>query len=296
VARYTIIDDDPTPPGQPAPVAAGVRLSVRALTVREDQQTVRFQVERVGNTDTLFLTQYYVVSGDATSPDDYYGASGLMIWSNGDIASREIEIQLNGDTVAEATETFTVRFVIGSTAYDEITITMLDDDGPVAPARVGFTSAAQTVVESVTSVTLSVGRSGNSTIPSSVDYTTTGGTAGTTDFAASTGTLTWAANDTSTKLITLALTPDTADESDETFTVTLRNPSAGTEFDTATATVTISDDDMDVVAPPSRGGGGGGEESLIALLLCGVLTLLRHAQLLRTSRRATQAASRPTGR
>jgi uncharacterized delta-60 repeat protein len=277
VARYTIIDDDPTPPGEPAPVAVGVRLPVRALSVREDQQTVRFQVERVGNTDTSFVTQYYVASGDATSPDDYYGVTGLMFWTGSDTAPRQIEIQLNGDTVAEATETFTVRFANSTNGYDEITITVLDDDGPVTPARVGFSSAAQTVVESVTSVTLSVGRSGNSTIPSSVDYTTTSGTAGPTDFAASTGTLTWAANDTSTKLITIALTPDTADESDETFTVTLRNPSAGTEFDTATATVTISDDDMDVVAPPSRGGGGG-EESLIALLLCGVLTLLRVAR------------------
>jgi uncharacterized delta-60 repeat protein len=282
VARYTIIDDDPTLPGQPAPVYAGVRLPVRALTVREDQQTATFQVERIGNPNTTFIAQYYVASGDATSPDDYYGVAGLMVWNNGDTAPREVEIQLNGDTVAEPTETFTVRFIISSITSDEITITVLDDDGPpVAPARVGFTQAAPIVAESATSVTLTVGRTGNSTIPSSVDYTTTSGTADTRDFVASTGTLTWAANDTSTKLITIALTPDVADESDETFTVTLRNPSGGTEFDAATATVTISDDDVVVVAPPSGGGGGGGgggEESLIALLLCGVLTSLRMAQ------------------
>jgi uncharacterized delta-60 repeat protein len=294
VARYTIIDDDPTPPGQPAPVSAGVRLPVRALTVREDQQTATFQVERIGNINTSFITQYYVVSGDATSPDDYYGVSGLMVWTNGDTAAREIEIQLNGDTVPEPTETFTVRFIISATVSDEITITVLDDDGPLsAPARVGFSSAAQTVVESATSVTLSVGRTGNSTIPSSVDYTTTSGTAGTTDFVASTGTLTWAANDTSTKLITIALTPDVADESDETFTVTLRNPSAGTEFDTPAATVTISDDDMDVVAPSSGGGGGGGggEESLLALLLWGVLASVRAAQARSRTRARYSACS-----
>ncbi|MBL8267956.1 Calx-beta domain-containing protein [Steroidobacter sp.] len=283
VAIYTIVDDDPTPPGQPAPIYAGVRLPVKALTVREDQRSATFSVERIGNTGIPMTIQYYVPTGDATSPEDHYGANGLMSWLPGDTTPRQVEIHLNGDTVAESVETFTVRFVNSATAFDDIVFTVNDDDGPPgAPARVGHIAASQTVTESATSVTLSVGRTGNTAIASSVDYATASGTAGTSDFVAATGTLTWAANDTATKLITITLTPDTADEADETFTVTLRNPSAGTVLDTSTATVTIADDDVQVVAPPAGnggGGGGGGEESLLALLLWAALAWLRMRQL-----------------
>ena len=41
------------------------------------------------------------------------------------------------------------------------------------------------------------------------------------DYAAASGTLTWDANDTSIKLITVTLTPDAVDEADESFTVQL---------------------------------------------------------------------------
>src|SRR4030095_2314992 len=95
------------------------------------------------------------------------------------------------------------------------------------------------------------------------------------------GTLTWAANDTSVKLITVTLTPDAVDESDEWFTVTLRDVSSGTELDIATVTVTITDDDVLTPQPPptsgggSGGGGGGGTQNVLALLIYAVLVSWR---------------------
>ena len=79
-----------------------------------------------------------------------------------------------------------------------------------------------------------------------VSYATADGTATAgTDYQAASGTLTFTAGNTSQQ-ITVVVNGDTVDEDDETFTVTLSNPSQATLAD-ATATGTIIDDDD---APP----------------------------------------------
>jgi hypothetical protein len=55
----------------------------------------------------------------------------------------------------------------------------------------------------------------------SVGYTTSNGTANSSDFTATSGTLTWAAGDTSARAITVMVNRDSIDESNETFSVSL---------------------------------------------------------------------------
>ncbi|GJL95671.1 MAG: hypothetical protein DHS20C05_20760 [Hyphococcus sp.] len=93
-------------------------------------------------------------------------------------------------------------------------------------------------------VTFTVTRAGDTSAVSSVDYATSVGTAGAADFTATSGTLNFAANDTS-KTITVPSTEDTIYEMGEAFTLTLSNPatpaiilSGGDQ-----ATGTILDDD-----------------------------------------------------
>ena len=75
-----------------------------------------------------------------------------------------------------------------------------------------------------------------------VAYATSGGSATSgTDFSETSGTLTFAANETS-KSVSVATTEDSDDEADETFTLTLSSPTNATLGD-ATATGTINDDD-----------------------------------------------------
>ena len=62
------------------------------------------------------------------------------------------------------------------------------------------------------------------------------------DYTAGSGTLTFAAGDTS-KMVTVTVTGDVLDEENETLTLTLSNPSTDTAIGTATATGTITDDD-----------------------------------------------------
>ena len=81
----------------------------------------------------------------------------------------------------------------------------------------------------------------------SVDYATADGTATAgSDYTASTGTLTISNNKT-TGTIDVPITDDALDEPDETFDITLSNPSGAT-IGTGTATGTILDDDAAPVA------------------------------------------------
>ena len=76
-----------------------------------------------------------------------------------------------------------------------------------------------------------------------VDYATADGTATAgEDYTATSGTLTFAAGET-TKTISVSITDDTLDDGGETFTLTLSNASSGVQLGDATATGTINDND-----------------------------------------------------
>ncbi len=97
-------------------------------------------------------------------------------------------------------------------------------------------------------VTFTVSLSDASSQQVTVDYATTGGTAASgTDFTAASGTLTFDAGDRS-KTLSVATTDDSADEEDETFTLTLSNAS-GASLGDAAATGTIVDNDTEAPTP-----------------------------------------------
>ena len=89
--------------------------------------------------------------------------------------------------------------------------------------------------------------------PVTVQFTTANGTATAgSDYTAASGTLTFAAGSTS-QTVTVAVTGDLSVESDETFSITLSNPSANATLLTATGTGTIINDDSenDNTPPPA---------------------------------------------
>ena len=110
------------------------------------------------------------------------------------------------------------------------------------PAPLPTVSAADASASEGDAVEFTVSLSSASAQQVTVDYATSGGTATSDeDFTHDSGTLTFAANQT-TKTVSIATTEDQVDEDDETFTLTLSSPTNAT-LGTATATGTILDDD-----------------------------------------------------
>ncbi|MFO7690960.1 MAG: carbohydrate binding domain-containing protein, partial [Cryobacterium sp.] len=88
------------------------------------------------------------------------------------------------------------------------------------------------------------------TAPITVDYATSDGTAGADDYTTASGTLTFAAGET-TQTIRIATTDDAVEEPNETLTVTLSNPVGAVLGTPSTATLTILDNDAAPVGPPA---------------------------------------------
>lgn len=91
---------------------------------------------------------------------------------------------------------------------------------------------------------INVTRSGGATGAVGVNYATVNGsaTAG-QDYSARSGTLSWDDRSSVSRAISIPITSDSLAEGGETFTVVLSNPTGGALLGTATATVTIVDDE-----------------------------------------------------
>ena len=226
--------------------------------VSEDVGTITvYATRRYGSTGPISV-RFSTASGSATA-SDFVPTSGELTWSDGDKTAKKIEVQIIDDSVDESVERFEVRLSSptgGATVTTSRLSVFIYDNDPGSGGGSGtleLVTTASTVSEGGTAV-LTVVRDGAAVGAASVDFTTASGsaTAG-SDFTSTTGTLNWADGDAADKTIVIFTTNDTTDESDETFTVTLSNPSGGATLGSnSTATVTIADDDA-----PGGGGGGG---------------------------------------
>jgi Leucine-rich repeat (LRR) protein len=107
---------------------------------------------------------------------------------------------------------------------------------PCPIATLQFESTIYYVIETDGQATFTVTRTGSGA--RTVNYATTDGTATAgSDYAQTTGTLTWADGDLADKTITIAITDDGDFEGPETFTITLTDPNSGESLDNATITI-----------------------------------------------------------
>jgi hypothetical protein len=118
-------------------------------------------------------------------------------------------------------------------------------DAAAGPASLlQFTQTAPSVQEDVTALTLTVQRTGDTSGAVTVDYATANGTASErSDYTTAVGTLRFAAGETA-KTIDILVNEDSFTEGNETFTVTLTNPTGGATLSclTAVSTVQLTDD------------------------------------------------------
>ncbi|NQW51599.1 MAG: hypothetical protein HQ465_10205, partial [Rhodospirillales bacterium] len=206
---------------------------------------------------------YSTANGTATAGSDYVASSGTVTFAAGE-TSKMVHVDIKGDALAEGNETFTVNLSspAGARIADGTAIgTIIDDDrAPVLPA---LSIADLSVAEDngnhahfMFVVTLDQAATG----PVTVAYSTANGTATAgSDYAATNGTLTFAAGETS-KTVHVDISGDTVFEGNETFGVTLSNASGATIAD-ATAVGTIVNDDSE----PDQGHVGNGKADTFAI-------------------------------
>lgn len=133
--RGTIRDDD-TGTG-PLPIA-----SIGDTAVVEGD-TARFTVRLDTAATSRFAVTWRADDGSATTPSDYAGGTGEVVFEVGDV-STTLDIPVVGDPTVEDDETFTVTLTgsAGSTIGDgTATGTILDDDGDPG-GKGGFTCTA----------------------------------------------------------------------------------------------------------------------------------------------------------
>lgn len=211
-----------------------------------------FTVTRAGDVSGAASVHFAVMGsgGSAADADDFGGSlpTGTVNFAASE-TSQVLTINVSGDTVFEADEGFTVTLsnptsgsVLSTSAANG---TILNDEAALAISALNANRAEGQ--SSNTPFTFTVTRSGNTSGAASVSFAVTGsGTnpAGTADFGGTfpSGTLNFAANETS-KTITVNVSGETLVEEDESFTVTLSNPTNGASLSAATATGTILNDD-----------------------------------------------------
>ncbi len=155
--------------------------------------------------------------------------------------------------------TYNAAIEIQSNDPDENVVNIPVTMNVLGPGTLQFSSATYSVSENGGTATISVTRTNGSLGAVSIDYTTSDGTASDgSDYTLSSGTLTWNNGDATAKAISVSITDDTNEESNETVNLTLSNPQGGATLGTPGAAVlTITDNDSTATPPPAGGGGGG---------------------------------------
>ena len=236
VGVATINDDDATP-----------SLSIDNVTLAEgDAGTTPavFTVSLSAASGRAVSVDYATVEGDALAPDDFAAGSGTLTFAPGDV-TKTVAVLVKGDALDEANETFTVDLSAPSNAI------MSDNQGLARSWTTTRCPASRSG-----DVTVSEGNAGTQdaaftvslSAPSgravSVTYTTAGGSAAEPDdYAATSGTLTFAAGETS-KDINVPVVGELSVELTETFTLNLSAPVNATISD-GVGVGTINDNDTD---------------------------------------------------
>ncbi len=231
-AGFHLLDNEPVP-----------RVSIADAADLESAGEFAFPVTLSGPMEAPASMGYATADGTAVAGEDYTAANATLSFGSGE-TSKTVLIPIIDDGSAEtAKETFSVNL---SQTYlplvDEVGDlraigTIQDDDSEsrlfVADAR---------AFEGDGSLSFAVTLGPQSGDPATVDYATADGTAiAGQDYAAATGTLTFAPGETR-KTITVALLDDPATEASETFSVSLSG-AVGATLGDGIGTGTIRDDD-----------------------------------------------------
>lgn len=243
------------------PIAASAQtssFSISDTTIVEGNSgnvVAQLTVTRSGATNQPATVDFITSDETATfNGGDFYQTWGTLAFNAG-VTTQTINVNVVGDTVDEADETFLVTLsnASGATISDAVgRVTITDDDSPVT-VSIGDVTVTEGDTGSTPAVfTVTLSRAVSSYV--SVAYSTVAGTAVVGDFAQSSGTLVFNPGETS-KTLSVAVAGDVVDEADENFFLDLSSPTGVVIVDGRGTGLII---DNDTASGGGGGGGGGG--------------------------------------
>jgi hypothetical protein len=243
-------------------------LGINDVSVTEGDSgttTASFTVTLSAAAAGAVTVNYATADGTAAAGTDYVAGTGTLTFSAGQL-TRTVSVTINGDAAVEPNEAFVVNLsaASGATIADAqgAGTIMNDDVAPLPTLSIANVSVAEGN-SGTSTASFTVTLSAAATAAVTVNYATADGTAAAgTDYVSATGTLSFAVGET-TKSIAVTVNGDTTVEPGETFALNL-SAASGATIATASATGTITNDD---VAPPPGGGGGGGGGAMDPWLL-----------------------------
>ncbi len=213
-------------------------------SVTEGQTNAVISVRRLGGLSGSVSVSYLSNAGTATAGADYLDVSGTLNFSPGE-NFKTFQIPIIDDLLAESDETVLLSLTnavgVSTESHQPIaTLTIVSDDSVV-----GFSDATYGVIENAVGghAVITVSRTGQSFAPISVDYQASSGTADSSDFTPTFGTLTFLPGQTSASF-NVSIINDANVEGNETIRLQLFNVTGSAQLGRAAATLVIFDDDF----------------------------------------------------
>ncbi|HVT59692.1 MAG TPA: Calx-beta domain-containing protein [Thermoanaerobaculia bacterium] len=231
-------------------------------------------VLRSGGTSGMVSVHYATSDGTAVAGINYTPASGTLSWADGDSTPQAFSVPMIDDGVQDGTHTVNLALSSptgGATlGQSTATLAIADADQPSSPAgHIEFGDLPAVVSENDGSRRIHVLRDGGSAGAVTVHYATSDGTgvAG-VNYSATSGTISWADGESSSKAFFVAVLDDGVADGDHTVNLTLSNPTGGAVLglpSTGILTILNSDGGASAPAAPSNLVAAGSSTSSIHL-------------------------------
>jgi hypothetical protein len=208
----------------------------------DDTGSATVEVDRTGDTSQVASVDYATSDGTATAGEDYTATNGTLVFSPGATQEFLTVPILNDGPQPEDPETVTLTLsnAQGATinGVNPTTLTICD---PPPPATLQFVTDSFGAFEDQGSATIDVVRQGDTRYASTVDFTTTDGTAfAGLDYAANSGTLYFAPGQADASF-NVAILSDTPGDGPESLSLILSNVQGAALVGADPATLTIND-------------------------------------------------------
>jgi Ca2+-binding RTX toxin-like protein len=243
--------------GQPARAAVAMpAISVADVVVGEAAGTMSLAVT-LSDAGVSTVTVKYGWFGQSANPNqpDFVGVGGTLTFAPG-VKSQNVAVQITNDGISERLETFRVSLSLPTNAViakPHGIISIVDNDTAVPSPRLFIRDAVVDETAGTATVPVLLGGPAGGAFGSTVTvaYATANGSAvAGSDYAATSGTLSFAPGQT-VKTIIVPITDDTALEGAERLSVNLSAPTGGATVLDGHGTVLIGPSDATALAQPA---------------------------------------------